>query len=295
MIYRSFLFAPGDSDRKIEKAIATNADAIILDLEDAVVAENRPTARTMVRNVLQNIGPTMPGRLWVRVNPVCTDDCLSDLAAITCDGLAGVMVPKPDSAADIDTVSAYLAALERKEGLASGTVKILSVMTETGKGFLNAASYGNAERPRLSGVLWGAEDLSAALGASANTDEDGALSFTYQMARSLCLAAASAGEIQAIDTVYTDFKNPDGLRANSLAARREGFLGKIAIHPNQVDIINECFSPSAADIAHAKAVIAAFAENPGKGTVGLNGKMLDRPHQVQAERILSLAEAFNIQ
>lgn len=292
MIYRSLLFAPGDSERKIEKAIATKADAIILDLEDAVVPENRANARLLVAKTLANSSDSK--RLWVRINPVNTEDCLADLCAIVSPGLAGVMVPKPDSATDIDTVGHYLSALEQKAGMTIGSVRILSVMTETAKAFLQADSYGSAIRPRLAGVLWGAEDLSAALGAAANTDINGNLSFTYQMARSLCLGSAAAADCQPIDTVYTDFRNPEGLVDNCRAARREGFLGKIAIHPNQVEAINDCFSPSKEEIEYAHAVLAAFENNPGKGTVGLEGKMLDRPHQVQAERLISMAKELGL-
>ena len=292
MIYRSLLFAPGDSGRKIDKALASSADAIILDLEDSVTPENRPAARELIVQALTEHGAHHRDRLWVRINPVSTEDCLDDLAAVTVPGLAGVMVPKPDSAQDIDAVSHYLSALERKAGLPRGDVKILSVMSETAQAFLSASTYGHGARPRLAGVLWGAEDLSAALGATANTDINGELSFTYQMARSLCLAAAAASESQPIDTVFSDFKDPEGLKANCRAARREGFLGKIAIHPNQVDIINETFTPSIDEIAHATAVIAAFDGNPGKGTVGLEGKMLDRPHLVQAQRVMAMAKDF---
>ena len=292
MIYRSLLFAPGDSGRKIDKALASSADAIILDLEDSVTPENRPAARELIVQALTEHGAHHRDRLWVRINPVSTEDCLDDLAAVTVPGLAGVMVPKPDSAQDIDAVSHYLSALERKAGLPRGDVKILSVMSETAQAFLSASTYGHGARPRLAGVLWGAEDLSAALGATANTDINGELSFTYQMARSLCLAAAAASESQPIDTVFSDFKDPEGLKANCRAARREGFLGKIAIHPNQVDIINEMFTPSIDEIAHATAVIAAFDDNPGKGTVGLEGKMLDRPHLVQAQRVMAMAKDF---
>ncbi|MDA9797792.1 CoA ester lyase [Luminiphilus sp.] len=290
MIYRSLLFAPGDSGRKIDKALASSADAIILDLEDSVTAENRPAARKLVVQALTEHGATRPNRLWVRINPVPTEDCLDDLVAVTIAGLAGVMVPKPNSAEDMDTVSHYLSALERKAGLPRGDVKMLSVMTETAQAFLSAATYGHGARPRLTGVLWGAEDLSAALGATANTDINGELSFTYQMARSFCLAAAAASESQPIDTVFSDFKDSEGLKANCRAARREGFLGKIAIHPNQVDIINETFTPSIDEIAHATAVITAFDSNPGKGTVGLKGTMLDRPHLVQAQRVMAMAK-----
>ena len=292
MIYRSMLFAPGDSEHKINKAIATQADALILDLEDSVVPDNRPASRELIHQVISQHGEQHSDRLWVRVNPVTTDDCLSDLAAVVTPGLAGVMVPKPDNADDIDTISAYLNALERKAGMPQGSVKILSVMTETAKAFLQAESYGHHIRDRLAGVLWGAEDLSAALGASANTDKNGELSFTYQMARSLCLAAAAASESQPIDTVYTDFKNTKGLTENCHAARREGFLGKIAIHPNQVDTINTCFTPSVKEIEDAEAIIEAFSNNPTAGTVGLNGKMLDRPHLIQAQRVVSMAEFF---
>jgi|TARA_B110000967_G_scaffold210036_2_gene269784 citrate lyase subunit beta/citryl-CoA lyase len=292
MIYRSLLFAPGDSEDKITKALATQADALILDLEDSVVPDNRPGARELIATVLHQHGQQQAARLWVRINPVSTDDCLSDLAAVVSPGLAGVMVPKPDSASDIDTVGAYLSALERKVDMPQGSVKILSVMTETAKAFLQANSYGDQHRQRLTGVLWGAEDLSAALGATANTNSDGELSFTYQMARSLCLAAAGASKSQPIDTVYTDFKNPEGLMDNCKAARRAGFLGKIAIHPNQVGTINSCFTPSREEIAEAQTVVDAFAANPTAGTVGLNGKMLDRPHLLQAQRVLSMAATF---
>jgi citrate lyase subunit beta / citryl-CoA lyase len=292
MIYRSLLFVPGDDERKISKALATAADAIVFDLEDAVADESRAAARALVRQTLRKVGADHPARLWVRVNPVASELCIKDLAAVVQPGLAGVMVPKPDGAHQVPTLSNYLLAFEAAAALPRGSIKILAVVTETAKAFFDAGSYGGHSLPRLAGVLWGAEDLAAVLGAVTNTDAGGEMSFTYRMARSFCLVAAAAADCQPIDTVFADFRDAQALDAVCRAARREGFLGKVAIHPGQVDIINDAFTPGEEEVRFARAVLAAFQENPGKGTVGLNGRMLDRPHYVQARRLLEMVDSL---
>jgi citrate lyase subunit beta / citryl-CoA lyase len=282
---RSMLFVPGDSERKLAKAQTFGADALILDLEDAVAADRTETARSMVVEYLRSHPDRTRIQLWVRVNPLSTPKALPDLAAIVRGSPDCILLPKVNSAADVILLDHYLSALETRDGV-SGAIRIVPVATETAASMFALGSYAGSST-RLAGMTWGSEDLPAALGASTNRDEHGELDFTYRMARSLCLIGAVAADVQPIDTAYVDFKNPDGLRKESLAAMRAGFTGKIAIHPDQVAIINEAFTPSAEDIAHAKRVVDAFAS--GAGTVALDGKMLDMPHLKQARRILSMA------
>jgi citrate lyase subunit beta/citryl-CoA lyase len=281
---RSFLFVPGDSERKLAKGQASGADALVLDLEDSVPAPRIETARTMVREYLQSLRDRSRTRLWVRINPLSTEKALPDLAAIVAGAPDGIMLPKVTSAADLALLNNYLTVLEVREGVERGSVRVLPVATETAPALFNLGGFANVSS-RLWGMTWGAEDLSAALGASTNRDETGELKFTYRLARSLCLLAAVAAEVEPIDTVFTNFKDIPGLIRESQAARRAGFTGKIAIHPDQVEPINQSFTPTAEEIEYARRVVEAFSS--GAGTVGLDGKMLDMPHLKQARRVLA--------
>ena len=280
---RSLLFVPGDSERKLGKGETVGADALVLDLEDSVSADRIEIARAMVRDYLQGHRDRSRTRLWVRVNPLSSEKALPDLAAIVAGAPDGVLLPKVNSAAELALLDNYLTALEVREGVARGSIRVLLVATETARAMFNLGGFGGITA-RLSGMTWGAEDLPAALGAITNRDESGELEFTYRLARSLCLLAAVAAEVEPIDTVFTDFKDTKGLLREARAARRAGFTGKIAIHPDQVEPINQSFTPSADEIEYAQRVVNAFSS--GAGTVGLDGKMLDMPHLKQAQRVL---------
>jgi citrate lyase subunit beta/citryl-CoA lyase len=287
---RSLLFIPGDSDKKLSKADTAGADAIVLDLEDSVAQDHKPDARAKVAAFLAD-RPAGQRRseLWVRINALDDSAALSDLAAVVTGAPDGVMLPKCAGAAGVHVLSHYLDALEVQAGLARGGICVLPVATETAAAALQLPSFANASLPRLRGMTWGAEDLSAALGAASNLDESGGWALTYRIARSLTLLAAHAANVQAIDTLYVDFRDQEGLRRSCRAARAEGFSGRIAIHPAQVAAINESFTPSQAELDHARRVIAAFDAVPGAGVVGLDGKMLDIPHLKQAKAILAAA------
>ncbi|HYL59981.1 MAG TPA: CoA ester lyase [Candidatus Acidoferrales bacterium] len=289
MILRSLLFVPGDSERKLAKSEASHADALVLDLEDSVPPDRTAVARGMVHEYLRAHRERSQSQLWVRINPLSTEKALPDLAAIVGGAPDGILLPKVTSANDIVTLDHFLSALEVSEQIAPGAVKIIAVATETPAVMFALGGFAGCS-PRLAGMTWGAEDLSAALGASTNRTDDGALEFTYQLARSLCLLAAVAADVQPIDTVSVNFKDAEALKRESVAALRAGFTGKVAIHPDQVDVINAAFSPSPEDVAHAKRVIEAFSG--GAGTVALDGKMLDMPHLTQARRVLAMAAAL---
>jgi citrate lyase subunit beta / citryl-CoA lyase len=282
---RSMLFVPGDSERKLLKGAASGADALVLDLEDSVPANRIDVARRMVQEYLSSNRDRARQQLWVRINPLSTKKALPDLAAIVAGAPDGILLLKTTSANDAIELDHYLSALEEREGVVAGSVRIIPVATETPAAMFTLGTFAGST-PRLAGLTWGAEDLSAAVGASTNRDETGNLEFTYLLARSLCLLAAAAADVQPLDTVYTDFRNSSGLRDNARAALRAGFTGKIAIHPDQVPIINEAFMPTDDDVTYAKRVIEAFAT--GAGTVGLDGKMLDMPHLKQAQRVLEM-------
>lgn len=281
---RSFLFVPADSERKLRKAGNAGADALIVDLEDSVAPDARPDARLLAAEYLR-------GRqdVWVRINPVSTDDSTADLDAVMPSRPAGIVLPKPRSAADVAKLSTRIDELERQHKVPGGQTKIIALCTERPEALLTLHSYVGAT-PRLYGLSWGAEDLSAAVGASANRDEQGDWLPLYELARSLCLVTAAAAEIAAIDTVFTDFRDHEGLLRYAANARRDGFSGMLAIHPAQVDPINAAFVPSAAEVEYAERVIALFDENPGAGTIGMDGRMIDRPHLVQARRVLELSK-----
>ena len=282
------LFVPGDSERKLAKAQSSGADALILDLEDSVAPERLREARGMVREYLRARPERSRQQLWVRINPLQSGSALEDLAAVMPGAPDGILLPKTDSAADSVVLGHYLAALETREGLPAGGTRIIPVATETAASMFALDRYTGASS-RVLALTWGAEDLSTALGAATNRLPDGELEFTYRLARSLCLLGARAAGIAAIDTVYVNFRDPQGLAEEAKAARRAGFSGKIAIHPDQVDPINQAFTPDEKELAEAKRIIDAFAAAGGKGAVQLDGRMLDRPHLTQAQQLLQAA------
>ena len=284
---RSLLFVPGDSEKKLAKSISTSADALILDLEDSVSPDRTAIARSMVAEFLK-AHSNRKQQLWVRINPLQTPLALHDLVAVMAGKPDGIMLPKPLNAKDAQQLDHCLSALEVREGLALGSTRIIPVATEVAGALFDLQSYAGAT-PRLQGLTWGAEDLATAVGATSNRNEQGDFTFTYQLARSLCLLASAHAEVQAIDTLSVDFKDMKALAADVQNARREGFSGKLAIHPDQVEVINQGFTPSAHDLSHAQRIVDAFAQAQGAGAVQLDGKMVDKPHLTQALRLLQLS------
>ena len=263
------------------------ADALILDMEDSVAASRKLIARGMACDYLTANAGARASQLWVRINPLA-EGGLDDLVAVVRARPDGLMVPKASGPAELARISDMLDVLERRDGVAA-PIRLLPVATETAAAALALPLYAHAVLPRLYGLTWGAEDLSTALGASTNRDASGAFAFTYRVVRSQMLLAAQAAGVEAIDTLHADFRDAAGLARTSAEAVREGFSGRQAIHPDQVGPINAAFTPSADDIAHAQAVVAAFAAQPDAGVAALDGKMIDRPHLVQAERLLARA------
>jgi citrate lyase subunit beta / citryl-CoA lyase len=284
---RSWLFVPGDSERKMTKAEGSGADVLILDLEDSVAAENTATARGLVREYLASRPDRQRQKLWVRINPLSTPAALADLAGVMPGAPDGILLPKLEAATEVATLGYYLDAFEAVSGLALSNTRIMPVATETALGMFQLGAYRRLTS-RLAGLTWGAEDLAAVLGAGTNRREDGTYALTYELARSLCLLGAVAAGVPAIDTITGDFRDRALIEREAADGRRLGFRGKIAIHPDQVEIINRAFTPSAAELDHARRVVAAFAA-AGTGTVGLDGQMLDMPHLKQAQNLLALA------
>ena len=289
---RSLLFVPGDSEKKMTKAQGTQASGLILDLEDSVSADRTDTARSLVREYLLGHADRKRQQVWVRINALSTAMALPDLAAIVAGSPDGIMLPKVGSAQDVVVLDHYLTALEQREGISLGSIRILPVVTETPEAMFTLNSYKSCST-RLAGLTWGAEDLSAALGAASNRVVGGEYEFTYQLARSLCLLGAHAAGVQAIETISTNFRDHEALLSEVRASRRAGFDGKMAIHPDQIDTINAGFAPSDLELAQARAIVQAFeSAKLGAGAVQLDGRMLDKPHLVQALRMLaSSAEA----
>ena len=291
MIIRSWLFVPGDSERKLEKAKDNPADALILDLEDSVSNDRQNIARQMVREYLTTRSDRTRQQLWVRINPLDTDLALPDLAAVMPGAPDGIILPKTYSAKEINTLCNFLSALEAREGLPLKSTRIVNVATETAASLVTFHTYLDGVSSRLAGMTWGAEDLAAALGASDNINPDtGLYDDPYLLAKSFCLAAARAIDVHPVGVVYPNFKDLEGFARDCQRDRKAGFIGKILIHPAQAEIANEAFTPSASEVDHAKKVIEAFAANPGVGVVALDGMMLDMPHLKQAKSTLALAE-----
>ena len=284
---RSLLFVPADSGAKLDKAMASGADAVIIDLEDSIVPERKAAARVACLDFLKRVQAQRP-RLLVRINGLDTGMTDADLDAIVAGRPDAVVFPKAEGGASVVHLDAKLTAREAVAGLPEGSIKILAQAVESAAGLFKAGDFRNSSA-RLVGMTWGPEDLSAELGAEANRDTQGALTEPYRLARSICLYAAAAAKIPAIETVYVDFRNVEGLRRDTEESRRDGFVGRLAIHPAQVAVINEVFTPTPAQIEKAKAVVAAFAAQPNAGAVGIDGKMFDRPHLVRAQALLARA------
>jgi citrate lyase subunit beta/citryl-CoA lyase len=294
MSVRSLLFVPGDSDRKLARSEGCQADIVVLDLEDSVAPQKKLTARQRVREYLAAHADRESSKLWVRINPLETPEALADLAAVVGAVPDGILQPKTRSPDDVIQLGHYLDAFEQQNGVDPGRISILPVATETPRSLFSLGDFIRCGR-RLYGLTWGAEDLSAAIGASDNKEANGSWTQPYQLARSLCLFAAHAAGVEAIDTLFADFRDSAALRAACADARRDGFGGKIAIHPDQVPVINECFTPSPREIDHATRVIELFAQNPGVSALSLDGKMIDIPHLRQAEKTLARRRATGAQ
>ena len=289
MIIRSWLFVPGDSERKLAKARSNNADALILGLEDAVSDERQNVAREMTGAFLRDNPDRAHQQLWVRINPLDHEFSLFDLAAVLPGAPDGIVLPKVYSANEVNRLADFLLALEAREGLEIGVTKILSVATETAASLLTFHTYLENITSRLTALTWGGEDLAASLGASDNKHpSSGDYDAPYLFARTMCLATARAIDAQPVGCVWVNFRDLNGLEKDCLCDRRAGFVGKIAIHPEQSEIINRAFTPSDEEIAYAQRVVELFDKNPGMGTVGLDGKMLDMPHLKQARNVLAL-------
>jgi len=286
---RSLLFVPGDSEKKLAKSGGIPADVLILDLEDSVAPQHKLTARGQVVDFLKARSVDHYKQVWVRINPLDHADAGADLAAVVPAGPDGIVLPKPRSPEDLDLLSARIGSYESEYEMNVGAIRILPVATETPQSLFTLGDYQKCGS-RLAGLTWGAEDLSAAVGAVTNQDDQGNWTQPYQLVRSLCLFAAHAAGVPAIDTLYADFRNMEGLERSCAEARRDGFSGKLAIHPDQVEVINRAFTPTAREVQCAQQIVALFDANPEAGTLALDGKMLDLPHLVQAKKILSLVE-----
>jgi citrate lyase subunit beta/citryl-CoA lyase len=284
---RSLLFVPADGGAKLDKAMASGADAVIVDLEDSIAPERKDVARQAAFDFLKSAAAKKDRpRLLVRINGLDTGLTDADLDAVVPGAPDGILFPKAEGGATVTHLDAKLTAREAIAGLPEGAIKILAQTVESAAGLFSAGSYRGASA-RLIGMTWGPEDLSAELGALANREADGTLTEPYRFARSVCLFGAAAARVPAIETIHVDFRNLDALRHDTEIARRDGFTGRLAIHPAQVPVINAVFTPSAAEIDKAKAIVAAFAAKPGAGTVGIDGKMYDRPHLARAQALLA--------
>jgi citrate lyase subunit beta/citryl-CoA lyase len=284
---RSLLFVPGDDERKIAKGLASSADALILDLEDAVAPRRKAAAREISAAALRSANTAKT--LFVRINALDTPDAQADLAAVVGAKPFGIVVPKCRSGEDVRTVSKMLEAIEAREGVTVSATRILPIVTETAASMFGLGTYADPPISRLFGMMWGGEDLAADIGAVANRDASGRYAPLYELARSLCLLGAAAASVPAVDAVYTDFRDLEGLKAEALEGLRSGFGAKAAIHPAQLDVINEAFTPSAADVDWAQRVVAAFDAAGGAGVAAIDGRMLDRPHLRAARRVLERA------
>lgn len=282
---RSWLFAPGDSEKKMAKAIASDADIALLDLEDSVVPERKAEARKMVADAIASAPDKR--RIWVRVNPLSGDWTKGDLEAVIAAGPGGVFLPKAQGGHDVATLDTMITPLEQAAGIEVGSVKVAALVTETAAAMFTTGTYDGA--PRLAAMSWGAEDLSSELGASEQRGADGEYTHVFEMARSLCLLGAIKAGVMPIETVQPEFRDLEALETRARGVRAQGFRGMLAIHPAQIAPINAAFTPSEDELAHARAIVQAFADNPTAGALQLDGNMIDRPHLALAQRLLAEA------
>ncbi|QDK33867.1 HpcH/HpaI aldolase/citrate lyase family protein [Sphingomonas sp. IC081] len=283
---RSWLFAPGDSEKKMTKAMEGEADIVLIDLEDAVATDAKAAARVMVHDFIK-ANPDQRGRLWVRVNPLDGPHTLADLVAVMPARPGGIMLPKVYGRQDVEVLDRYLEALEVASGIEQGSTPVIVLITETAEAMFHTGDYKGA--PRVVALTWGAEDLADSIGASSNRNADGSYSFTYELARSLTVLGAATAGVTAIETISADFKDLEALKARAEKVRRDGYRGMMAIHPAQVPVINAAFTPTEAEIAEAQEIVDVFAANPGVGAIGWKGGMLDRPYLARAQRLLRQA------
>lgn len=286
--HRSWLFAPGDSEKKMTKAAEGEADIVIFDLEDAVAEDAKGRAREAVRAFLGERSETERQRLWVRVNPLDGPHTADDLDAIMPVGPGGIMLPKSRGRHDVEELDRMLTALELENSIPAGTTPVIALVTEVAAAMFTTGDYAGA--PRLVAMTWGAEDLADSIGALSNRGPDGQYTFTYELARSLTLLGAAAAGVPAIETIDGDFRNLEGLNARAVRVRRDGYRGMLAIHPVQVPVINAAFIPGEDEIAEAREIVALFEAHPGAGTIGHKGRMLDRPHLSRARQLLAQVE-----
>jgi citrate lyase subunit beta/citryl-CoA lyase len=283
---RSWLFAPGDSEKKMTKAMEGTADIVLIDLEDAVAPENKVATRRTVHDFIK-ANPAQRERLWVRINPFDGPYTLGDLAAVMPANPGGIMLPKVYGRAEVEKLDHMLSVLEVANGIEEGSTPVIVLITETAEAMFHTGDYKGA--PRVVALTWGAEDLADSIGASSNKNADGSYSFTYELARSLTVLGAASAGVTAIETISADFKDLEALRKRAESVRRDGFRGMLAIHPAQVDVINAAFTPTEEEIAEAQEIVDVFAANPGVGAIGWKGAMLDRPYLARAQRLIKLA------
>lgn len=285
---RSWLFAPGDSEKKMTKAAEGEADIVIFDLEDSVVESGKESARAAIADFLNGRSDEERARLWVRVNPLDGAWTADDLAVVMPARPGGIMLPKSRGRHDVEELDRQMTALEVENGIEPGSTPVIALVTETAAAMFTTGDYGGA--PRLAAMTWGAEDLADSIGAQSNKDFDGDFAFTYKLARSLCLLGAAAAEVVPVETIDTNFRDLEALRKRAIEVRRQGYRGMLAIHPAQVPVINEAFTPSEEEIAEAREIVGLFEANPGAGTIGWQGGMLDRPHLSRARQLLAQVE-----
>jgi citrate lyase subunit beta/citryl-CoA lyase len=293
MAMRSWLFVPGDSETKLAKTAGTGADVVVIDLEDSVAPQFKNQARAQALNWLnahrsQVLDSRNHGR-WIRINAIGTPWWREDLVTVMQGAPEGIVLPKCEGAEQLQTLAAELYEVEQRNGIPTNTTRVLALAGETPASALAIATFANLTQPRLIGLGWGAEDLAAALGATRKRDSGGAWTDAFRLVRAQVLLAAHARGVLAIDAIYPEFKDMDALKKAAEAARADGFSGMLAVHPEQVPVINEAFTPSAEELAKARAIVDVFAANPGAGVVDFNGRMVDRPHLEQAKRLLQAA------
>ena len=292
MPMRSWLFVPGDSEKKLAKAALTGADAIVIDLEDSVTISGKAAARGLAHDwLMTNRQRVLAGdeqSRWVRINAFDTQLWRDDLAAVMPAAPHGIMLPKALGPDQLRAVSAEMTQHEQRNGIGNGSTRILPLVSETPAAALSVPAYAGEKLPRLAGMTWGAEDLSAAIGARRKRDDDGQWTDVFRMIRSTVLLAAHAQGVLAIDTLFADFGDAEGTHRAARAAAADGFHGMLAIHPAQVPIINEAFTPTDEELTEARTIVQAFAADPQAGAISIGGRMLDRPHLMLARRTLGM-------